>query len=81
MMLAAEGPAQMSLAADLAALLEERDPLPPLTHLATSACGLPRLRERRTPIAVRSPASAGPPRNTAAGCAWATRRRRASRQC
>ena len=70
MLLAAETPAQAALAADLAALLEERDPLrapdaPSDIGLRTQAIVMGDVPPIEAPCRV----SAGPPRNIAAGCA------------
>ena len=67
MMLAAETPAEAALAADLAALLEERDPLraraTPPADIALRLAAL--ARAAATPTAARCRASAAPPRSIA----------------
>ena len=70
MLLAAETPAQAALAADLAALLEERDPL--RSPDAPADIGLRIAGDRGgatpPPTEARCRASAAPPRSIAAGC-------------
>ena len=70
MMLAAETPAQAALAADLAALLEERDPLRAPDAPADIALRLhgDRRGATPTPTAARWRGSAAPPGNIAAAC-------------
>ncbi len=76
MMLAARSPPERALAADLAALLEERDPLREREHPPTSPCGWKRWPGGATPTGARWRASARPPASIAAGCARRRRRRR-----
>jgi len=87
MMLAARDDAEAALAADLAALLEERDPLRARDAPADIALRLDALAgaamptETAAPIGAPSPASARPPGSTAPACTCAPPRPATRRRC
>ena len=84
MLLAARTPEEQALAADIAALLEERDPLRAPDAPADISLRLDAIAPAtRRPIAARCPVSATPPANIVAGCGCAptTARRATQPRC